>query len=1016
MTPDFNYNFPRATPLFSFGMRATTLVIGAWLVLWMASLSGCELETPSSNTQADGGADEPGDPKRSMRGSMTAAAGKSTPAGNSEPAAGSGGSGETKQPMRPEKTDNPGSTAGPPAQMDAGSPMTSPAPKYLLKQPSKGAAIVLTQDETIAVVVNRDVGSVSVLSISGSYQDKYGTVQPKLVRELDLGRGSEPWQVVIGADDDTAYVVLRRDQKLVKIGYLKSSPEVLASADVGSEPTSVALTPSGRVAYVPNWNDGDISVIETESMHAKQPIDLNQALVDTGYLGDVKARAALAHPRSITVTNDGDDQDDDESLLVTEYYAQQIAELQADGKNADVNKQGIVYQVSLHDRSTRTIGLAALNDIGFKDTNGEAAGCYPNQLQSITLLGNYAYVVSVCAAPEGPEGLKLTTKECQTVDDCRGEDLKLVDPVCDVVAQGKPAVCQDVANFKTATSPVVSVIDVKSGHEVAYGAQNLAARFDAFFKANKVATRRFPVFATDLLFVPGTSVGYVVGNAIDAVFRVVYDGETGMLKDVGSSTSPFINLFPLGKGPVGIAIGSADRKFALVASNTTRNVLAVDFNSQAIALDNEKPINVATAAAPAKDSDEEKIVIGKDLFNTGRARWSLAGEGWGSCQSCHSDGLTDNVTWFFGRGPRQSVSLDSSFASKNALDQRIFNHTSNRDEVADFSINTRTTSGGVGAIVLATSTPPQNLDRIDVDLLKLSELNGSMLAASDPANPLGLAFDANGKVAVGELMRNPAAMPAGGVLPDWLDITRYIQTIRTPRAPKNLDHDKVKAGEELFSKYGSCAGCHGGEKWTVSRLFYQPSVATNQALKVTDFAVPQGFPTALLPAEDALDRKLVLNAGGESVQCVLRNVKTFRNAEPGVGIAELRNDMITLAQGGGNVARPNADGDNNADNDPKANIGYNVPSLLGVSTGAPYMHAGNARTLEALLASQFSAHHQALAPNFLLESNQDTVQEQIDALVQYLLSIDEQTYPLDLPKPGAGGGALCPDKFSAPAY
>ncbi|HET6337761.1 MAG TPA: hypothetical protein VFG30_31290, partial [Polyangiales bacterium] len=36
--------------------------------------------------------------------------------------------------------------------------------------------------------------------------------------------------------------------------------------------------------------------------------------------------------------------------------------------------------------------------------------------------------------------------------------------------------------------------------------------------------------------------------------------------------------------------------------------------------------------------------------------------------------------------------------------------------------------------------------------------------------------------------------------------------------------------------------------------------------------------------------------------------------------------------------------------------GYNVPSLLGVSAGAPYLHAGNARTLEALFSSRFATH------------------------------------------------------------
>jgi cytochrome c peroxidase len=454
-----------------------------------------------------------------------------------------------------------------------------------------------------------------------------------------------------------------------------------------------------------------------------------------------------------------------------------------------------------------------------------------------------------------------------------------------------------------------------------------------------------------------------------------------------------------------------------VTNDITRNLTTLDFNTQAVAGGVKTPSVTRTAALPEKDSDEDHVLIGKDLFNTGRARWSLNGEGWGACQSCHSDGLTDNVTWFFGRGPRQSTSLDGTFASKNPLDQRILNHTATRDELADFDINTRNTSGGVAAIVLAKSNPPVNLDRIDIGALKLAELDGSSLLASDPTNPLKLGIDAAGKVVVGQLTVDPNAKSAGGQLDDWKNITRYVQTLRTPRAPSNLDTDLVHRGEELFNKYGSCQGCHGGDKWTVSKLFYEPNVANTAALKVTSFDLPAGFPANLSPAQDPQDRKLVLNAGGDSMQCVLRNVDTFNRAEQGVGISEVRGtDMKAIAQGGGVALRPNADGDNDPTNDPKAGIGYNVPSLLGVATGAPFMHAGNARTLEAMLAATFQKHHTALAPNFLAETDPDAVNEQVDALVAYLLSIDEDKAVQSLPAtPGAQGGALCPETFTAPA-
>src|SRR5678816_811354 len=106
--------------------------------------------------------------------------------------------------------------------------------------------------------------------------------------------------------------------------------------------------------------------------------------------------------------------------------------------------------------------------------------------------------------------------------------------------------------------------------------------------------------------------------------------------------------------------------------------------------------------------------------STGTGRWSLKGQAWGACQTCHSDGLTDNVSWFFARGPRQSTSLDGSFSKKNPHDQRIFNWTAINDEVDDFELNTRGVSGGVGATVKTASTPHVATDRIDICLLYTS--------------------------------------------------------------------------------------------------------------------------------------------------------------------------------------------------------------------------------------------------------------------------------------------------------
>ena len=66
------------------------------------------------------------------------------------------------------------------------------------------------------------------------------------------------------------------------------------------------------------------------------------------------ARPALAHPRSVAITNNKDDVEIDESVLVTEFFAQTKDALAADGSNADSAKQGLVYRISLRDKTVKT--------------------------------------------------------------------------------------------------------------------------------------------------------------------------------------------------------------------------------------------------------------------------------------------------------------------------------------------------------------------------------------------------------------------------------------------------------------------------------------------------------------------------------------------------------------------------------------------------------------------------------------------------------------------------------------
>jgi len=406
-------------------------------------------------------------------------------------------------------------------------------------------------------------------------------------------------------------------------------------------------------------------------------------------------------------------------------------------------------------------------------------------------------------------------------------------------------------------------------------------------------------------------------------------------------------------------------------------VTALSLNTQSIAGNGTTDFRIAQSSdLPPGGSPEEARLRGRRFFNTGLGRWSLNGEGWGSCAACHIDGLTDNVTWYFARGPRQSTSLDGSFASNDPTDQRIFNWTAIFDEVADFEGNTRGVSGGKGAIVdgadnrinLATETPPQQ------------GLQGS---TNDVADPMGT-----------------SAHPHS-VLNDWKEIEAYIQSIRSPRRPTNLTQADVDAGKTIFTStaQGNCAGCHSGAKWTISKRFYMPGDVPNAATASTAMTslsnqswnvMLNGFPQSLFPVNPAdvdTSARMRFGAppGAEQLQCALRPVGTFNVAPAAVGIAEVRQDMTTAAQGNANTGR-----------------GYNVPSLLGAQIGAPYYHAGNARTLEEVFDTLFAGHHQSAVAQVF--NPNDTQKRQ---LVAYLLSIDEDEAAVNTPAKGATGGDLC---------
>jgi YVTN family beta-propeller protein len=900
----------------------------------------------------------------------------------------------------------------------------------------RGSAIALTSDSSRLIAVNRDAGSVTVMSIDYTMPNDPALTE---VAEISVGSAtSQPWQVVIDGCDETAYVILRNAQQVVEINNLKTTPTMGKSVQVGSEPTSLALTPNNTKLYVSNWVDGNISVIDPTSLAVTSTIDLNATIAATGFLGpDVAAapRPALAHPRGIAITNNGDGNDADETVYVTEWFAVRTApEEPGTPLTSDTNWKGLLYKVPVAGGAVATIDLPPVMNTGFNDAKGGTTGCFPNQVGSVTLENEgtmaapsyFAYVSSTCASPAGPTGV-FQKSSCVFDSQCilsngstaLGAAGSCVNGACILSctpgaagdascgvgsaagACGANGACAPLAaNAKTTTHPGLTIVNLSTSTGVT---TNLDASFTSTtLTMSKTASTRMPLLPTDVDFKPGFA--YVASEGADALFRLTI--ANGAITAVGSTaSSDFVDLhvgtpanFRL---PIGIAISQdVTKPVAFVANDGTRTVTAVNLSVQAVSA--SATGEVSASAVPAAGSAAASVLNGKRLFTTGLGRWSLNGAAWGSCAACHVDGLTDNVTWYFARGPRQTTSLDGTFGkhpTAGTVDQRILNWTAVNDEIADFEGNVRGISGGVGAIVSTVSTPPANSDRIGL---------GPTAANSDIPQQ-GLEGSSAALALTG----------AAAVSTNWQDITNYVEQIRSPRAATAslFSASDITAGAALFAS-ATCNGCHSGEKWTLSTVFYTPGNVPNDAfgsaastsLSNTGWnKTLNGFPAALFPSSNATGKQDMRSGAPtafEQIQCILRPVGTIvapaaaggvpTGVSPmgamGVNVWEVRQDMATGAQGSGNA--------NAAGND--FTQGFNIPSLLGLQVGAPYFHAGNARSLEELFNAMFVGHHNALGAVF--SPTPATVKQ----LVAYLLSIDGSATALALPAgPSAEGGDIC---------
>ena len=510
--------------------------------------------------------------------------------------------------------------------------------------------IQITPDDEDVWVANPDRNSVTRIDVK----------HDRNRRRDEVKVGVEPHGIAISPDGERVYVANAVSGTVSVIRTGSDHPKVSKTIHVGTEPYALALTPNGDKLYVANARSNDISVIDTDRLKVVHTLTTEDGVG--------------LEPRALAVTSDGDGSDKDEKLYVTSFLG-----VDKPGKTigADDYKEAHVSVFSTRrDRFLHTVVLNPLANVGFNSNGNTLAGiapganfdqptgAFPNQLNSIVIKGDHAYLPNTAASPNGP------------------------------------------VRFNVNVQSFLSVIDLATDTEGATINMNKGINLEA-----ASPTRVFLAVPWAAAFEHGSNTGYVVASASNLIVKVDLDANgapTIHAPAAAGDPGAVVRVF-VGQNPTGIVINSKDTR-AYVTNEVSHDVSVVDLSSHQVMA------TVASSDLPAPGSDAARLLIGKAVFNssTGVSLPSLgvnigarlSNGGWSGCVSCHPFGLTDGVVWMFATGPRRTLQLNGTFNPHDPNDMKMLNHSAIRDEVQDFELNTRAVQGGLGLITLADGTTP----------------------------------------------------------------------------------------------------------------------------------------------------------------------------------------------------------------------------------------------------------------------------------------------------------------------
>ena len=765
--------------------------------------------------------------------------------------------------------------------------------------------------------------------------------------------------------DETRVVVVNREANSVSVIRVKNANgkdvnNKIAEIPVGEEPRCVAVTPNDRFAFVTNGISASVSVVNLVQNRVVKTIKVGTeprgcaltadgsllyvanhtegtvSIIDTAALTVAGTVQVGGRPFALAITDTGYISSD--TVFVTDAFAELNPDFvdpvfDGNGEARDLGKQGVVHAFPAGNGNplVTKIALKPLVDSGFT----------ANRITPNNFCGAAAHSLIFCPDPNDITD-PLNTADPQGVFPnqllsalVRGNRLYLPN----IGSQPEPPEA-----FNTNVQALVYNVDVNALQEVPTEHVNLNNQI-------KVETAQPPpsldrTFGNDIVAIDGNGAGdtfLIVSRGGNQVFRAVRDPD-GKLNILNAAANRVDCRVQTGNLPSGVAMRKdGTRGYA----NNEANFSVTSMNvADGLCLQLEQ--DISSSEPPAPGSFQHNVLVGKVAFFTALGipdngfqgtpirdiiprnfKGKMSKDAWSSCGSCHLDGLTDGTTHIFGTGPRQTRSLDAMFDKQNPADQELMNWSAVRGSNTDFNTNSRVNQGGCG---FASDN-------------------------FDPGGPDACFVKGNTTIV------NPAVYDHGIVqgASDALDVqTLWIfAAVRPLLQPRPDDPAAADRGRAVFGD--NCASCHGGVKWTKSEIFHRDNpAAIGQAMAPTD---PGVSATA-----NEFKSFTCAGPGGTSTINYLEKVGTFNPNDP----IEIRdNAAAAIALG--------ADG-------------FNVPSLLSINYSAPYLHRGQAQTLEDV----FPLH--GLGPDGQLFPPTTTIQTELTAaqradLLVFLKSIDGTTPP-----------------------